>query len=227
MQSGGTVGLNIGPLYLLYLILPGLVFVKAFLQSQYKPDTLDNYDRVGYALAGSTVSLLVILLLYKFCFYSGPEGELTANNIVSEPLVVLLSGVVAQCVIAAMFGAIVGGVKRWNEDVPRNFSDREQPWEYTSDEIRDEEVQIVLKDGSEVEGIVARYGLGAENGSVVLSPTIGHHQRHLEIGSEHSTDAAHIEGDAIMAIHFLDREEENEYENILKRGDLEDPEDQE
>ena len=154
LQTSGTVGLGIGPLYLLYLILPGLAFVKLMVIIYQSPDILSRYDRIGYALAGSVISGIIILFIIKYCI--SDYYPASANNLGKISPLALLAGVVLQTTIAGLLGVAVGSIRRQVSDQERNFNDRQQPWDYTTGEIREEEVLIRTETNGCVQGIVAR-----------------------------------------------------------------------
>lgn len=218
-QSGSGISLGAGPLYLLYLILPGLAFIKSMVVSYRSPDTLSRYDRLGYALAGSVVSGLALLGFLKLCA-PGVESVKPAE-FSSISTFLILSGVMAQSILASMFGIIFGGIRRISADSDRNFNDRQQPWDYTSDEIREEEVIIRTKSGEECQGIVARYGQGNEVGDLVVSPIDPNSRTELEVGDSNETDGLYVRQDAVSEVYFVDEEQEDEYGEVVSGGDIE------
>ena len=146
---------------------------------------------------------------------------ISGNNLGKISLLAILSGVVLQTGIAGFLGVAFGGIRRRVSDQERNFNDRQQPWDYASGEIREEEVLIRTKTNGCVQGIVARYGQGKQAGDIVISPVGPGSREELEVGDSHETDALYVRQSSISEIHFVDDEQEDEYQSLLSEGDIE------
>jgi hypothetical protein len=183
------------------------------------PDILSRYDRIGYALAGSVASGIVLLLIVKYCMTD--YYPISGNNLGSLSLLAILSGVVIQTGIAGFLGIAFGSIRLRVSDQKRNFNDRQQPWDYAAGEIREEEVLVRTKTNGCVQGIVARYGQGKQAGDIVISPVGPRNREELEVGDSDETDALYVRQSSISEIHFVDDEQEDEYQSLLSEGDIE------
>lgn len=191
---------------LLYLLLPGIVFVKTVMIARRRVATLSRFDQLGYVLAGGVGSLLALVVAWRFLGGSA----LSVDAAFERPVTVLLAGVGVQSAIAAAMGYGWGSYRRWRSDVgpPRTWDDRVQPWEYTSEKLRRlDVVTVVRSDGTEVHGVVSRYGSGDDAPALVLaSPKIrervdGQVRNEYRLGNE-----AFLSADDIWAIHWEDDE---------------------
>lgn len=223
MQTGFIPGAGLSTLLIVYLVLPGLCFTKAYIIGIRKADMLDQWDKIGYVLAGSVLSGLILIAFYTEGMGKGP---VTADYLEGVTMYAFLSGVGLQSLIAALLGILLGESKYcFSEDEFRTFNDREQPWQYTAAEIREKQVLITTDSGNEIEGIVARYRSGDRGGSLVLSPVSPSHRHVLRQGSDES-NAAYIDRSDISQVHYIDDEEKDEYSEVLPHGDLDIPEDE-
>ncbi|WP_143420763.1 DUF6338 family protein [Halorubrum ezzemoulense] len=241
IQSVGIPGFRPDPILILFIILPGLVFTKSYVYGLRKSDTLDRWDKIGFVLGGSIISGVFFL----FFFQAYNENVLiTVSELGRRPLLELLYAIVLQSGSAAFTGFVIGDVhRRTDSQTYRTLKDREDPWDYTITEVRDEFVLVETSDGEEVEGIVARYESGNGDDDILISRVAPADERELPNLSQ--SNAVFLKGEEISKIHFRDddpsgtdfdwpegdsdfgdeeleevREEESKIE---KEGDSEDP----
>lgn len=187
---------------LLYLLLPGIVFVKAVMIARRRVADLSRFDQLGYALAGGVGSLLAVVVAWRAV--GGPA--LTLGAVSERPVSTLLAGVVVQSAAAASMGYGWGAYLRRLSGVEPSLTldDRAEPWEYTSRKLRRMDgVTVVRTDGTEVRGVVSRYGSVAAD-LVLASPKVrervdGEVRNEYRLGNE-----AYLSADDVAEIHWAD-----------------------
>lgn len=237
MQPGSTFGLAVLPLYLLFLALPGLVFVKTFIFADRRPDTLDRYDKLGYLLIGGVFSSIILLGGWR----ASGNGVILGDQLGNFSLLAILTAVLLQSSVAGVLGLVLGvlrysfgdsilewsrqKLRRVTRDVGRKFNDRQEPWEYVIENIREQEVKVNLTDGTSITGYVARFSSGPSRRTLALSPI--EPDRRTEIGPDDlRTNAVYIHDSDISHIWFRDTETEDEYSDVLVIGDVEPPDEE-
>jgi len=206
MQVAGVPGLRLEPALILFVILPGLVFTKAYIFANRKSDTLSRWDKIGFVLGGTILSGLIWVLIYRFGL---DGGELTAVSVSSINVLQLLLSAISQSAIALFLGLVLGGFRyNMSNGSYRTFKHREDPWEYVISEIRDEYVQIETLTGSNVEGLVARYESGNGNGDILISQVGPSKEQTFPTGDE--SNAVYVSADSVGQIHFIDSDSPNE-----------------
>lgn len=237
MPPGTTGGLGAVPFYLLFLVLPGLAFAKAFIFAERRLDTLERWDKLGYVLLGGVLSALTLVIAFRFF---AAEPKIRGTNISEITVLAMLVGVTIQSVLASGLGLGLGmlrykfgsnlsntiqnKIRDWSGDVGRQFNDREEPWDLVIDNIRDQEVKVVTTDEQEIVGYVARFSSTRERRTLVLSPVEPRTQEMIGPANT-GTNAVYIHDSEISHIAFRDEEADDEYADILIQGDVEPPED--
>ncbi|WP_276298818.1 DUF6338 family protein [Halorussus lipolyticus] len=208
--------LSLGSLILLPLVLPGFAFVKAFIHGNKAVDDLPRVDKLGYALSAGVLSAMILLILFRHLGGNEPIRLGDTQNITSLGL---LTGILIQTGLSCIMGYSAGKVKnKFHGDTEWTFSDKQQPWEYTKSELRQEYVTIVTSTGDNIEGIVARYNSLDEQGDIVISPLAKDSRKERAIEKENN--AAYLSHKDVSQIHFHDQEKEGEYASLPK-GDIE------
>lgn len=222
LQSGGLSTFALGPIYLVAVLVPGLLFYRGLMAGGNRYDTLSRLDKLGTALAGGAVSWLPTLLFLRLFRY-GPFEVGKPNGLTFLVVVIALT---IQMPVAYYVGEFVGDASnRMFGETVRNFNDQQQPWDYTSTKIREREVTVVTDSfESPLHGIVARYSSFDEGGDLVLSPVSP--ESRIETGEESDRDknnALYIDRETISAVFFHDRDGSDDYGDVLTRGDLQEP----
>ncbi|QGA82498.1 hypothetical protein [Halomicrobium sp. LC1Hm] len=226
LQSGGLSTFALGPIYLIAILVPGLLFYRGLMAGGNRYDTLSRLDKLGAALGGGAISWLPTLLFLRLFGY-GPFVVGKSNGLTFLVVVVTLT---VQMAVAYYVGEFVGDVSnRLFGETVRNFNDQQQPWDYASTKIREKEVTVVTDSfESPLHGIVARYSSFDEGGDLVLSPVSP--ESRIATGDESDRDknnALYIERETISAVFFHDRDGADDYGDVLTRGDLQEPTEEE
>lgn len=200
MQSVGLPGLKLDPLLILFILLPGLVFTKCFIYGTKQADTLDRWDKIGFVLAGCVLSSVLVLSIYQ---YGLGKEALSTGDLSRFPMLTLLMALSGQSVTAGFIGFLVGEAYRCTDDQTyRTLRDREDPWEYTVSEIRDEFVHVETQDDEEIAGLVARYESGDGDDDILISRVAPESEQRLP--NDESSNAVFLSGESITKIHFRD-----------------------
>lgn len=188
-----VLGINLTIIF--FLLIPGLVALKAFLRTFVKLDNLSRLDKLvlGVILGGLTLGASLFLLnincwtsqisalasgLPEYTQWGDSEvwcqsGDVvTISTLQSTPLFVLLSLVMVESVSAAVVFGLLGYIfNRLSDGPPRKPKFIEQPWEYVSGEtIREEEsATVITHNGEEIEGVIYRIGSPSEDYDLLLS----------------------------------------------------------
>ncbi|MFC7078970.1 DUF6338 family protein [Halorussus caseinilyticus] len=200
-------------------------------------DTLDRWDKLGYVLVGGVLSALVLVGVFRL-LSDGPK--LKGSNVGEVTILAMLIGVSIQSLIAAGVGLGVGilrykrgddlsdrmeeTIRNWSGEVGRKFDDREEPWELVVDNVRDQEIEVVTAEGQKLVGYVARFSSTPDKRSLVLSPIEPENQE--KIGRENTeANSIYVHDADISHITFINREADDEYADMLPKGDVELPDD--
>lgn len=190
MAVGSEFGLNF--VYLLFLLLPGFVAVKAFLRANRRLDDLSRLDKIVCSIAGGLGSLAVLLVLYRIgpeltrwtitqpwpAINSSPElfiwfRESPGVDIASVGDMTVLALVVAigtQTAIAATLGGLLGAlVSILSREPKQSKADLEQPWDAAFQSSKQgDRVTVITRNGTEINGVVHRIGSPSENYDLLL-----------------------------------------------------------
>jgi hypothetical protein len=222
IQAGGISTLGLGPLYLIGLLLPGLIFYKCFIRRYDRYDTLSRIDKIGAALLGGLITgwLLVIGLgLFGIGpIYFAQKNELTLTHASSAILV--------QILIAVVLGTILGGVPGFVQGTGKsNFSNREQPWDYTTSRIEDSWVTVITRSNDQpIHGVVARTTSGFKEGSIVLVPLSEESKITADTKADHDeNNTLFISKDDILRIYYHEDSGDDDYFETLARGEVDMP----
>lgn len=219
-QSGGLSTFAMGPLYLIAVLAPGMAFVKATMWGGYTYDTLSRLDKIGASLIAGLFLSFGLLLISTTYFDYGPFQLAQPPDLT---LTEITSAIIIEIVLAAFLGVAVGGIyTEYFADGTRNFNDFEEPWDYTTSNIREKEVTIRTDGGDEIYGIVARYSSKEGGGDLVISPVYPESR----VDSSHFSDAGekdtlYIRENSISEIHYTNQELEDEFSDVLIHGDIE------
>jgi len=184
MQEVRT-GLGLNFLYLLFLLIPGYVALKAYLRAKVALDDMTRLDKIiGLALGGFT-SLIVLILGYRLSLGQGGYRLLTTgsgsliqwrSNGVSISSVATLSVlqmsvfILSQSVVAALLGYWYGKTTRVLDSVEQSRHDLRQPWEMAFYGIqRGDELTVVTSQDREIKGAVLQAGSPSMNYDLLLS----------------------------------------------------------
>lgn len=191
------------------------------MMAERKVNTLNRFDKLGYVLAGGVFSLLALLTVIELFL----EYSIKWQAVGSRPIKHQLVAVSLQSILAAGSGYIWGRIK-YHQNPPRKaktWDDREQPWDYVIDKIRQEEVTIITKSGEEIQGVVSRFGSGNSVGDIAVGSPTRIERQHGQIQKEYqSGNEALISKDDIAQIHY----EDDQY-NIDDLSELEDADEDE
>lgn len=118
-------GTSAGLAALLFLLLPGIVFVKAVMIASRRIADLSRFDQLGYVLAGGVGSLVFVVGGRRLL----GGTRLTLDAVFTRSVTVLLTGVVVQSVVAVIIGYSWGRFLRAGSDIEpsRTWDDRDQP----------------------------------------------------------------------------------------------------
>jgi len=239
----GTFGLTLAAFF--FVLIPGVVGVKFFLQNYVRLDDLTRIDKLVFsAIAGSAILLLVLLVFDASCtLYAvveegafslvngGTCGGLTRmsfgdfSNIPASRLLLFASG---ETVIAGATGALLGDYyNRQGDGATREDKYIEQPWEFASKKIvrEDTKATVITTDGDRIRGTVHRLGAPSENSNLLLKdPTRTVYDRdenQVRMEGNIAPFSYHHHLD-ISQVYFDDLSEESDLEG--DEGELEDTE---
>jgi len=224
LQSGGISTFALGPLYLIAVLVPGLLFYRGLMTGGNRYDTFSRLDKLGAALAGGAISWFLLLAFLRLFGY-GPFQIGKPNGL---DFLTILFVLVFDMAFAYHLGALIGNLtNKIVGDTVRNFNDQQQPWDYTSTKIRESEVTVVAESFDDpLHGFVARYSSFDDGGDLVLSPVSpGSREDTGENSDRGKNNALYIDRDEIAAVFFHDRDSDGEYGEVLPGGDLPKPSD--
>lgn len=205
LQAGSVRSLGMGFAFALVFLMPGLIFVKLAKRGERKVEAMTRLDKIAYALAGSWSSLVVIFSIhYLRGFKAFGLFDLPA---LSAAAFLIFIGL--QSVVSGGIGYLWGRLLNYNREdgKTKTLEDREQPWKYIANKIRQEKVKIVTSNGHEIHGVVSRYGSGTDAGDITLgSPRFIVRSGSSEIDDYTLGNEAYISSSDIAQIHYNDEE---------------------
>jgi|GEM_PF-2101598 len=156
MANPGTLPVTL--VTILLLVAPGYLAVRVFLRAAERNDTLDRTGKVVWSSAASLGSLLVLYAASPLHFelLSTAGQALTGQyNVVSGSDLVasrLSTGVLLYLlhIVLLLTGSLVAGsADKSRRDDP--YGER-QPWYYALADLGEEEIGVLLQDGSRIDG---------------------------------------------------------------------------
>lgn len=190
MAARYELGINF--VYLLFLLLPGFVAVKAYLRANRRLDDLPRIDKVVFSVAGGLGSLAVLLILYRispefvqwaleqpwptlesrprFSHWFTDSTSVRVSTVERLPVLTLIIAIGVQTVLAAILGSLLGTlVSLFGRSPKQSKADLEQPWEAAFQSSKQgDRVTIITKGGMEIRGVIHRIGSPSENYDLLL-----------------------------------------------------------
>lgn len=212
MANPGTLPITL--VTILLLVAPGYLAIRLFLRVAERNDTLDRTAKIVWS---SAVSLLSLLLLYgsspihfeplaglaeimtrQFDFVSG--SDLSNGSLPTGVLLYLLH--VGLLLLGAL---IVGGSDRFRRDDPY---EKRAPWYYALADLGEENIGVLLQDGSRIDGQFVPAAWDPSTKDLVLESP----ERVADEGSEPLGRSILVSSDDISAVVFVDEDPDEETE---------------
>lgn len=156
MANPGTLPVTL--VTILLLVAPGYLAIRVFLWVAERNDTLDRTGKIVWSSAASLMSLLVLYTASPVHFEpvtSAGEMLTTQYNIVSGSSLIesqLSTGVLLYLLHVALLliGSLIAGKgDKSRRDDP--YGER-APWYYALTDLGEEEIGVLLQDGSRIDG---------------------------------------------------------------------------
>lgn len=176
-------------LYLLYLFVPGWVFLQTYLKGQVQLDSHGRLDKIVIIGGGGFVSLVVLVFLYRIGLDRGVlelitsqhlfwprfhRGEVSLETVGSLSVLQTATVLTVEGLIGGVLGYAFGRAKRrWIIDADRSPRQLIQPWDrvFTESQVGDE-VRIITTQDREIRGVIEQLGSPSENFDVLLSDPV-------------------------------------------------------
>ena len=177
---------------LLFLLVPGYVALRGYLDSTVQLDTFTRIDKIFITIFFGAILLFLVLLANRIgllvyiynhvwvaywkpvCVYSpigfGVGDEISTDSLSNYSSLALLSVVIGESVMGYLAGYLVGTIFRVRSKAPQSSEkDLQQPW---ATAIRQSEpydkLEIVTTTGDKIVGKLYRIGSPSEDGDVLL-----------------------------------------------------------
>ncbi|MFB6177796.1 MAG: DUF6338 family protein [Halobaculum sp.] len=156
MANPGTLPITL--VTILLLVAPGYVAIRLFLRYSERKQPLDRTEKIVWSSAASLLSLFVLYVTSPIHYdFVTAAGEFLLDNagIVSGTEILrtsLPTGVLLYLLHLALL--LLGAVVVGRADLARRddpYSER-RPWYYAFTDLGEEQIEVVLQDGSRVSG---------------------------------------------------------------------------
>lgn len=190
----GKVSIDVATL--LFLLVPGLIGMKAFLRAYVKLDDLSRIDKLAASIMIGGFALAIPLFVLNWecwtdqlaAFLVHPRSPdyqawtrtgtwcsdadvMTVERLSKVPIVVIVLLVSIQSTFVGSVSYAAGkGLNWWEDGPPRESKYVEQPWEYASKKTARESdrATVITTESEEIRGTIHRIGSPSEDYDVLL-----------------------------------------------------------
>lgn len=172
---------------LLFLLVPGYVFLRAYMYGNIILDSYGRLDKFLMLALGGFISMVVVVVLYRMGidywllrtittdtirgFTGNWRGEITLEMVANISILEASAVLILQSTIAGAIGYYSGKAQRkYGTGIEQTRIELTQPWEAVFEESnKGDKVRIITAQGREIEGLIEQMGSPSENYDLLLS----------------------------------------------------------